>query len=83
MIVKSICDILNISTVVLHSGMKQKEREKSLKRFKSSLIRVIISTDVSSRGLDIPIVDLVINHNVPFRAQDYVHRVGRTARAGK
>ncbi|MES1905073.1 MAG: putative ATP-dependent RNA helicase ddx49, partial [Paramarteilia canceri] len=77
-----ICDKINIKNVVLHSGMKQKDRAKSLAKFKSGLVRVIISTDIASRGLDIPMVDLVINHNVPFKPKDYVHRVGRTARAG-
>ncbi|XP_063433312.1 probable ATP-dependent RNA helicase DDX49 [Mytilus trossulus] len=74
---------LGIQCVVLHSMIRQKERLASLAKFKSSQVSVMIATDVASRGLDIPTVDLIINHNVPNRPKDYVHRVGRTARAGR
>jgi ATP-dependent RNA helicase DDX49/DBP8 len=63
--------------------MQQKDRLSALARFKSHNVRVLVSTDVGSRGLDIPKVDLVINHNVPTVSKDYIHRVGRTARAKK
>jgi len=72
---------LNCSS--LHSMKAQKDRMSSLSQFKSNQTRVLIATDVASRGLDIPEVQLVVNHNVPNEARDYVHRVGRTARAGR
>ncbi|XP_002129152.3 putative ATP-dependent RNA helicase DDX49 [Ciona intestinalis] len=69
--------------VVLHSLMKQRERLTALSRFKSSNTRLLVATDVAARGLDIPVVQVVINHNVPGLAKNYIHRVGRTARAGR
>ncbi|KAH7948542.1 hypothetical protein HPB52_024106 [Rhipicephalus sanguineus] len=63
--------------------MPQRERLASLNMFKSNTTRVLVATDVASRGLDIPSVELVLNHNVPSAPKDYVHRVGRTARAGR
>nr|XP_045007249.1 probable ATP-dependent RNA helicase DDX49 isoform X1 [Jaculus jaculus] len=68
-------------TVALHSMMKQKERFAALAKFKSSIYRILIATDVASRGLDIPAVQVVINHNTPGLPKIYIHRVGRTARA--
>jgi len=67
----------------LHSMKLQKERTASLAIFKSGQSRVLIATDVASRGLDIPDVHMVVNHSVPRDSVDYIHRVGRTARAGK
>ena len=67
----------------LHSKMAQKDRTDNLARFRASAARIIVATDVASRGLDIPSVDLVINYDIPRNPDDYIHRVGRTARAGK
>ena len=67
----------------LHSMKPQRERMSGLASFKSGHTKVLVATDVASRGLDIPQVSLVVNHNVPRAAVDYVHRVGRTARAGR
>ncbi|XP_062610714.1 probable ATP-dependent RNA helicase DDX49 [Saccostrea cucullata] len=78
-----ICTQLGLPCVVLHSMIRQKERLAALAKFKSNQINILIATDVASRGLDIPTVDLIINHNVPNKPKDYVHRVGRTARAGR
>lgn len=72
----------NIPCVEIHSLMKQRLRIASLANFKSSQVKVLFATDVASRGLDIPTVDLVINENVPYVPKEYIHRVGRTARAG-
>jgi ATP-dependent RNA helicase DDX49/DBP8 len=63
--------------------MNQTLRFSSLQRFKSHLSRILIATDVASRGLDIPDVDLVINFDLPKICADYIHRIGRTARIGK
>ncbi|VDD78644.1 unnamed protein product [Mesocestoides corti] len=78
-----ILSAVGIQSAVLHSSMSQNDRVAALTSFKSSHVRVLIATDLASRGLDFPTVDAVINHNVPIRPKDYVHRVGRTARAGK
>ena len=74
---------LGIDCVALHSMMPQNRRMASLAKFKSHFSRIMVSTDVAGRGLDIPSVDLVINMDLPKIASDYVHRVGRTARAGR
>ena len=69
--------------VALHSLKSQGERLAGLATFKSGIVKVLVATDVASRGLDIPQVELVINSNVPASPKDYIHRVGRTARAGR
>jgi superfamily II DNA/RNA helicase len=65
----------------VHSDLEQEERERQLAAFKSGKISVIVATDVLSRGIDIKGIDLVLNFDVPGDAEDYVHRIGRTARA--
>jgi len=74
---------VGFDTVALHAMITQRQRLASLAKFKSHFSNILIATDVASRGLDIPAVSLVINHIIPNNATDYVHRVGRTARAGK
>jgi len=74
---------LGIHNVALHSLLSQNRRLASLGTFQSQRVRILVATDVASRGLDVPEVDLVINAELPRRAVDYVHRVGRTARAGR
>ncbi|XP_060559247.1 probable ATP-dependent RNA helicase DDX49 [Ruditapes philippinarum] len=78
-----ICQELGFDCVVLHSLIRQKERLAALAKFKSNQAKILIATDVASRGLDIPMVDLIINHNIPNKPKNYIHRVGRTARAGR
>lgn len=74
--------LFDLKVSCLHSKLRQKERIKNLSKFKSSLTNILISTDLASRGLDIPICDLVINFDLPRDPNDYIHRAGRTARAG-
>ena len=69
--------------VSLHSQMSQHNRLASLGKFRSGFIKYLVATDVASRGLDIAPVRTVINFNTPKAANDYIHRVGRTARAGR
>ncbi|XP_074490837.1 putative ATP-dependent RNA helicase DDX49 [Sebastes fasciatus] len=73
----------NFHAISLHSMMKQKQRFANLAKFKASVFKILIATDVASRGLDIPTVQVVINHNTPGLPKIYIHRVGRTARAGR
>ncbi|RYF99763.1 MAG: ATP-dependent helicase, partial [Chitinophagaceae bacterium] len=64
-----------------HSDLEQKEREAIMLDFKNSKLDVLIGTDVLSRGIDVTGIDLVINYDAPQDPEDYIHRIGRTARA--
>jgi len=75
-------ELFSFKVSTIHSKIPQKKRFESLERFKCKLNNILIATDVASRGLDIPEVDLVLNYDIPRNPDDYVHRVGRTARAG-
>ncbi|KAJ8018660.1 putative ATP-dependent RNA helicase DDX47 [Holothuria leucospilota] len=74
---------LGLTAIPLHGQMGQAKRLGALNKFKSKNRSILIATDVASRGLDIPHVDVVINFDIPTHSKDYIHRVGRTARAGR
>ncbi|VDO98396.1 unnamed protein product [Soboliphyme baturini] len=74
---------LGFTAIPLHGQMSQAKRLGALNKFRSKDKSVLIATDVASRGLDIPHVDIVINFDIPRNPKDYIHRVGRTARAGR
>jgi ATP-dependent RNA helicase RhlE len=71
-----------ISATAMHADKTQAQRTKALEGFKRGEIRVLVATDIAQRGLDIDDITHVINYDVPQQAEDYVHRIGRTARAG-
>ncbi|KAI9001394.1 DEAD-domain-containing protein [Trametes punicea] len=74
---------LHIRATALHSRLTQRERLSSLQLFRASVVPVLVSTDVGARGLDIEDVAIVVNWDIPAEPEEYTHRVGRTARAGK
>ncbi len=73
----------SITAASLHSGKTQTVREQALQNFKDSNLRVLVATDVAARGIDVNNITLVINYNLPEDPRNYIHRIGRTARAGK
>lgn len=75
--------ILGFSAIPLHGQLSQAQRLGALNKFKSGDKNILVATDVAARGLDIPSVDLVINYDIPTDSKAYIHRVGRTARAGR
>lgn len=72
----------NIDADILHGDRKPQERRSVMERFRRNQLTVLVATDVASRGLDIEHLPVVINHDLPPVAEDYIHRVGRTGRAG-
>ena len=73
--------IAGFSVKAIHSDLEQKEREEVLRSFKNKQTKILVATDILSRGIDIEDIELVINYDVPGDAEDYIHRIGRTARA--
>ncbi|MEC8233047.1 MAG: DEAD/DEAH box helicase [Pseudomonadota bacterium] len=71
-----------ISTVPIHGDKSQGARDRGLEDFKTGKVRVLVATDVAARGLDIDQLQYVINFELPYNAEDYIHRIGRTGRAG-
>ena len=74
---------LGFAAIPLHGQLSQPKRLGALSQFKNGARSILLATDVASRGLDIPSVDVVINYDIPTHSKDYIHRVGRTARAGR
>ena len=73
----------NITCEAIHGDIPQRERERTLQKFKDGKLRVLVATDVAARGLDIDDVDAVFNYDVPDEQEYYIHRIGRTGRARK
>lgn len=75
--------LLEYRVTTLHSDLAQHDRISNLARFRAGSALILVATDVASRGLDIPLVEMVVNFDLPRDADDYIHRVGRTARANR
>ncbi len=71
-----------IKSFPLHGGLRQSKRNTVMKKFREMKFRILIATDVAARGLDVPHIEHVINYDLPQLAEDFIHRIGRTARAG-
>ena len=71
-----------IKSFALHGGLRQSKRNTVMKRFREMKFRILIATDIAARGLDVPHIEHVINYDLPQLAEDFIHRIGRTARAG-
>ena len=71
------------AVAALHGGMPQGRRNRVLHDLRSRHLRILVATDVAARGIDVPTISHVINHGLPMKAEDYVHRIGRTGRAGR
>lgn len=74
---------MHIAVGEMHSDLEQSERDQVMHEFKNDRINLLVATDIVSRGIDIDDITLIINYDVPHDAEDYVHRIGRTARAGE
>ncbi|MEE2742910.1 MAG: DEAD/DEAH box helicase [Bdellovibrionota bacterium] len=72
-----------IKAVSLHGDKTQEDRNRALSLFKKGEVKVLVATDLASRGIDIPFVELVVNYDLPQNPECYIHRIGRTGRAGK
>lgn len=81
--VKSAMDRVDIVSETIHSDKLQADRERTMQRFRKGELKVLIATDVSARGIDIPNVEYVVNYDLPDSSEQYVHRVGRTGRASQ
>lgn len=73
---------MGLSADAMHSDLEQSERDKVMHEFRNERVNILVATDIVSRGIDIDDITLIINFDVPYDVEDYVHRIGRTARAG-
>lgn len=80
--VDELSDLLQVNAAKIHGGLRQEERFRAMDDFKSGKSRFLIATDVAGRGIDVENVTLVINYDLPIEKENYVHRIGRTGRAG-
>ena len=71
-----------IKTTALHGGLRQNKRSRIMDDFREEKFRIMIATDIASRGIDVPHIEHVINYDLPQAPEDFIHRIGRTARAG-
>ncbi len=81
--VQAAMERVGIISIFMHGGQEQQDRLSVLNTFKQGIVRLLIATDVSARGIDIPDVDYVVNYDLPEHPENYVHRVGRTGRGRK
>ena len=72
----------SIKASALHGGMRQNRRSKIMQNFRDERFRILVATDIASRGLDVPHIEHIINYDMPQAPEDFIHRIGRTARAG-
>ncbi len=72
----------NVKAEAIHGNKAQNARQRALENFKSKAIRVLVATDIAARGIDVDSLEYVINFDIPNVAENYVHRIGRTGRAG-
>ncbi len=75
-------NLSGLKTSVIHGGRSSGERTRALEGFKTGTVRVLVATDIAARGLDIPSLSVVINYDIPHVTGDFIHRIGRTGRAG-
>lgn len=73
---------LDLPVEAIHSDLEQKDRERVMLGFRNKEIKILVATDIVSRGIDVEDVELILNYDIPRESEDYVHRIGRTARAG-